>query len=154
MSSAIDARSVEELRTNLIRIARRIDRQVSIGGLTSTDMSVLATIANRGPIGLTELAAYEGINPTMLSRVVGKLESADFVRREVSSADRRAIEVVATRKGRKRREQLLAERTQLIAERLGELPPGSVAKILDASAALGELAAALVPRGNGSGNAS
>jgi DNA-binding MarR family transcriptional regulator len=42
-------------------------------GLTPTRISVLFTIARRGPIRLSELAQAEGLNPTMLSRVI-----ADF----------------------------------------------------------------------------
>jgi hypothetical protein len=33
-------------------------------------------IVNRGPLGLAELTEIEGLNPTMLSRVVGRLDSS------------------------------------------------------------------------------
>jgi DNA-binding MarR family transcriptional regulator len=146
MAVTVDADAIARLRTSLIRISRRIDRQVSVGGLTSTEVSVLASIANRGPLGLAELASHEGINRTMLSRVVGKLEAAELIRRQASIADRRAVEVVATRKGGRLRERLLAERSRLLAERLAELPGETVATILDAAPALEALAAALEPR--------
>ena len=109
-------------------------------------MSVLATIATRGPVGVGELASYEGINRTMLSRVIGKLETAELIRRQASIADRRAVEVVVTRKGARLRERLLAARTRLLAERLAELPSETVATILDAVPALDALGAALEPR--------
>lgn len=146
MMTTVDADTVAKLRTSLIRISRRIDRQVSIGGLTSTEASVLASIATRGPLGVGELASYEGINRTMLSRVIGKLEAAELIRRQASIADRRAIEVVVTRKGARLRERLLAARSRLLAERLAELPSETVAAILDAVPALDALGAALEPR--------
>jgi len=146
MTTTVDTDTLSQLSVSLRRISRRIDRQVSVGGLTSTEVSILASIARRGPLGLGELAAHEGVNPTMLSRVIGRLEAADLVRRQSSIADRRAIEVVATRKGARMRERLLTHRSQVLAERLAELPPGMADMILNAAPALEALAAALQPR--------
>jgi DNA-binding MarR family transcriptional regulator len=144
-TTTVEADALSQLSASLRRITRRIDRQVSVGGLTSTEVSVLASITGRGPLGLGDLAAHEGINPTMLSRVIGKLEAADLVRRQSSIADRRAIEVVATRKGARMRERLQAERSRLLAERLAELPPEMASLIVTAAPALESLAAALQP---------
>jgi DNA-binding MarR family transcriptional regulator len=146
MTTTVDAVAVAQLRTSLISIARRIDRQVSVGGLTSTEASILASIAGRGPLGVGELAAREGINRTMVSRVIGKLEAADLVRRQPSIADRRAVEVVATRKGIRLRERLLADRSRLLSERLAELPDDIAEIIFNAGPALEVLATALEPR--------
>jgi DNA-binding MarR family transcriptional regulator len=146
MTTTADVDSIAQLRTSLLRISRRIDRQVSAGGLTSTETVVLGTIANRGPLGLGELAAYEGINRTMLSRVIGKLEASELIRRQSSIADRRAIEVVVTRKGARLRERLLAARDRLLAERLAELPAETAAALFDMLPALEALAEVLEPR--------
>jgi len=146
MTTTVDTDTLSQLSVTLRRISRRIDRQVSVGGLTSTEASVLAFIARRGPLGLGELAAHEGINPTMLSRVIGRLEGAELVRRQPSIADRRAVEVVATRKGVRTRERLLTQRSQVLAERLAELPPDMASLIMHAAPALEALSAALQPR--------
>lgn len=146
MTTTVDADAVAQLRTSLISISRRIDRQVSVAGLTSTEASILASIVARGPLGVGQLASREGVNRTMVSRVIGKLEAADLVRRQAAIADRRAVEVVATRKGARLRERLLADRSRLLAERLAELPSETVAILLDATPALNALAAALEPR--------
>jgi DNA-binding MarR family transcriptional regulator len=146
MMTTVDVDAIAQLRTSLIRISRRIDRQVSVNGLTSTEVSVLASIATRGPLGLGELASHEGINRTMLSRVIGKLEAAELIRRQPSIADRRAVEVVVTRKGARLRERVLAARSRLLAERLNELPSQTVTTLLDAIPALNALATALEPR--------
>jgi len=53
----------------------------SRGGTFPSQYEVLVTIVGRGPLRHAELAVLEGINPTMLSRIVGKLESAGLVAR-------------------------------------------------------------------------
>jgi DNA-binding MarR family transcriptional regulator len=146
MTITADMDTLSQLSVSLRRISRRIDRQVSVGGLTSTEASVLASLARRGPQGLSELAAHEGINPTMLSRVIRKLEAADLVRKQSSIADRRATQVVATRKGTRVRDRLLTERSRVLAEKMGELPAETVSLILAAAPALDALAAVLQPR--------
>jgi hypothetical protein len=50
----------------------RLDR----GGASPAHAFVLAIVVNRGPLGLAELIEIEGLNPTMLSRVVGRLDSS------------------------------------------------------------------------------
>ncbi len=138
--------AVASLRLSLIRISRRLDRQVGADGFTTTELSVLAAVARKGPLGLSELAGYEGINPTMLSRVLGRLEAAGLIERQADSADRRAVQVSATRSGARLRERLLSERTALLNERLGELPPELLDSIMNAVPALEVLAASLAPQ--------
>jgi DNA-binding MarR family transcriptional regulator len=143
----VDAETVDRLRSALTRISRRIDRQISTGGLTSTQLSVLASVVNRGPIGLGELADVEGINPTMLSRVVGKLEEAELIQRQIDAVDRRAVRVVATTAGTKLRKRVLAERSALLADRLARLPADTIEVVVVAIPALEALVAELAPPG-------
>ena len=49
--------------------------------LTPTQYSVLALVRVRGPLGLTELTELEGLNPTMLSRIVKVLDERGLIRR-------------------------------------------------------------------------
>jgi DNA-binding MarR family transcriptional regulator len=110
------------LRGALARIARSIDRQVSGDGLTRTQLSVLGTVARNGPIGMGELAEAEGLNPTMLSRMVGRMESSGLLSRVSDARDGRAVIVHITDDGAALQERLREERTRLFAERLAELP--------------------------------
>jgi len=52
-----------------------------------------------GSLRLSELAREEGLNPTMLSRIVGKLEAAGLVTRTCDSHDARVIHLAATQEG-------------------------------------------------------
>ena len=58
--------------------------------LTPTQYSVLALVRFRGPLGLTELTELEGLNPTMLSRVVKVLDERGLIRRMPDPGDLRA----------------------------------------------------------------
>lgn len=131
---------VDRLRIALGRIARRVDRQVSGDGMTRTQLSVLATIASLGPVGISELADIEGLNPTMLSRVVGKLEESGLVVRAATEADRRAVQVQTTPAGRSLQQRLRRQRSKLLAERLTGLPDRQVNQLLAALPALEALA--------------
>jgi DNA-binding MarR family transcriptional regulator len=139
-----DAEDVARLRIALTRITRVLDRQSRGHVLTGTQASVLATAARLGPVRITELAEVEGINPTMLSRIVGKLEDAGLLHRRADPDDRRAALVEPTEAGRELQRHVREERTRLLAEHVAALPDGHAEELVDALPALEALAAALL----------
>jgi DNA-binding MarR family transcriptional regulator len=139
----IDADDIARLRIALARIARVLDRQSRGQTLTGTQASVLATAARLGPVRITELAEIEGINPTMMSRIVGKLEDAGLLHRRADPDDRRAALVEPTTAGRELQRHAREERTRLLAERLRALPAAHADGVLDALPHLEALATAL-----------
>jgi len=94
-------------------------------------------------VRITELAEIEGINPTMMSRIVGKLEDAGLLHRRADPDDRRAALVEPTTAGRELQRHVREERTRLLAERLGALPTDHADGVLAALPHLEALAAAL-----------
>ena len=140
----IDGEDVARLRIALARIARALDRQSRGHILTGTQASVLATAARLGPVRITELAEIEGINPTMMSRIVGKLEEAGLLHRRADPDDRRAALVEPTTAGRELQRHVREERTRLLAERLGALPTDHADGVLAALPHLEALATALI----------
>ena len=92
------------------------------GSLPPSQREVLATIVRSGPLRLSELAAEEGINPTMLSRILGHLETAALVTRRPDEADARVVHLAATEKGRALHEEMRNERTDALFYALGKLP--------------------------------
>lgn len=140
VSKEFSADELGRLRNALGRISRLVDRQVSGGGLTRTQLSVLGVTARRGPIGMGELAEAEGLNPTMLSRVVGKLETMGLLRRSPDPADARVVRVDVTPAGRRLQDRLRRERAGLFGERIAELPDGYAGSLLEALPALEALA--------------
>jgi DNA-binding MarR family transcriptional regulator len=140
MSTAPVSDEVARLRVALSRISRLIDRQVSGDGLTRTQLSVLATVARLGPIGSGELADLEGLNPTMLSRMVSKLEAAGLLARSSDATDGRAVLVRVTEAGAAAHERMRRERTALFAQRLAELPAEVADQLIGALPAIELLA--------------
>src|SRR5581483_3236215 len=68
------------LRLSATRLARRL-RQVSGAGLSPSQQSALAVIANHGPLTLGALAEHERVAPPSITKVVSKLEADRLVTR-------------------------------------------------------------------------
>jgi DNA-binding MarR family transcriptional regulator len=144
VSDRVDDEDVARLRIALGRISRLLDSRTRGDTLTRTQASVLGTVVQRGPLRISELADLEGINPTMLSRIVGKLEESGLLRRSPDPGDGRAALVETTLDGLDLHRRLRDERGRLLAQRLVALPPGSTAALLAALPALEALAHSLI----------
>ena len=83
----------------------------------------MGTVVRHGDIRISELAEVESLNPTMLSRSIGRLEELGYVTREADENDRRAAHVVATQHGRKLVLRLRTRKTALLVERIDRLSP-------------------------------
>ena len=109
----LDEETAVRLRVAIARLSRRL-RPTAAGagaGLTPTRISVLLTIVRSRQIRLSELADIEGLNPTMLSRVIADFVGEGLVARTSDDGDRRAAWVTPTAAGRKLAERIRRERT-------------------------------------------
>src|ERR1039458_4799518 len=102
----LEATAAEEdvsvrLRMVTARLSRRLERTRAGAALTSIETTMLATTALGGPVGLSKLARAEGMNPSMLSRVIRHLEDSGLIVRRSDPGDRRAALVAATPAGRR-----------------------------------------------------
>ena len=109
------------LRAAVARVDRLLAREVLGSALTRTQFSVLGSLARRGEQRLSDLVEREGLNPTMLSRVVGALEKNGWATRSQHPDDGRAVLVAVTPAGREVYERLQRERSALIDDYLGGL---------------------------------
>jgi len=142
----MDSDTVIRLRRVVLRLARQLNA-ASVGeGLTPTQASVLGVVTGRGPISLAELAEIEGLNPTMLSRVVGKLDSFGLIRRLRDPDDFRAARVEGTPQGRDAYERVSAQRAAIISECVVGLPAEQADALVAALPALENLASGLRAR--------
>ena len=148
VASAFDIETASRLRAAVGKLSRRL-RPTAAGaaaGLTPTRISVLFTIARLGPIRLSELAAEEGVNPTMLSRVVADFSDAGLVERVVDPGDARAALVEVTAHGRRLCERMRRERTDVLNVELSTLSEDERQLLEDAIPVLEKLAEQLKGR--------
>src|ERR1700722_631349 len=115
----MDDDGVIRLRRVISKLARQLNASSTGAGLTPSQASVLSVIVGRGPLSLAELADLEGLNPTMLSRVVSKLQSMGLIDRIPDPADLRSASVAVTEPGRRIDEQVKAERSAAVSRGTG-----------------------------------
>src|ERR1700722_19876361 len=108
------------LRLAVMRLSRRLRQQVA-GGVTSSQVSGLATIERLGTPTLGELAASEKVRPPSMTRIVVGLEGAGLVSRRVDEDDRRVARVMLTTEGRRVLQRSRSLRTAFLARRLRRL---------------------------------
>lgn len=139
----MDADEATRLRQVIVRLARQFNAAATDEGLTPTQGSVLGLVSGRGPLSLSDLAGIERLNPTMLSRVVAKLEESGLITRAADPADLRSAIVEVTPAGRRMSGRIRAQRAALIARCLAVLPAEQVARLAASLPALEELAVEL-----------
>jgi DNA-binding MarR family transcriptional regulator len=125
------------------RLARQLNEASTVEGLTPSQYSVLALIRSRGPLGLAELAELEGLNPTMVSRVIRVLDDAGLIRRRPDPADLRAARVEITPDGEQVHTHVRDVRTRVLTDCLKNLPPATAETLLAAVPAMEDLAEAI-----------
>jgi DNA-binding MarR family transcriptional regulator len=144
----LDEETTVRLRVVIARLSRRL-RPTEAGtaaGLSPTRISVLLTIARSEEIRLSDLAETEGLNPTMLSRVISDFVAAGLVRRDSDDGDRRAAWVRATSAGRRLAERIRRERTTALNGAMDGLSDGERRLVEEALPALERLAERLKDR--------
>jgi DNA-binding MarR family transcriptional regulator len=114
--ATFDIETTPRLRAVIGRLSRRLRPAAAAvaAGLTPTKISVLLHVSRAGQIRLSELSDAEGINPTMMSRVIANLTEAGLVTRVSDPSDRRAALVEATAAGRKLADRIRRERTDAL----------------------------------------
>ena len=131
----MDAEDAVRLRRAIARVARQLNTSATDEGLTPTQASVLALIVGHGPVGLPDLQRLEHLNPTMLSRVVGRLDELGRIDRSPDPDDLRSVSVSVTASGRKVHTRIKAQRADAVSQaatRLSEREQRALINALDA----------------------
>jgi DNA-binding MarR family transcriptional regulator len=126
------------LRLSATRLARRL-RQESGAGLSPSQQSALAVIANHGPLTLGALAEHERVAPPSITKVVSKLECDGLVTRAPDRADRRICRVAISPEGEALLEESRRRKTAWLTARISELDPERQRRLADALDMLDEL---------------
>ena len=129
------------LRAAILGLARRL-RSIDAGtGYTPAELSMLATIARRGPIRSSDLASAERLHPTMASRLVHRLADAGMVSRRCDPSDHRGALLELTAQGQRTQRQLRTARARALEAQLRRLPEDERRRLLAALPALEALVA-------------
>ncbi|HMH91562.1 MAG TPA: MarR family transcriptional regulator [Streptosporangiaceae bacterium] len=139
----MDDDGVIRLRRVISKLARQLNASSTGAGLTPSQASVLSVIVARGPLSLADLADLEGLNPTMLSRVVSKLQSMGLIDRIPDPADLRSASVAVTEPGHRIDEQVKAGRAAAVSRCMEALSGDQESALTAALPALEELAEAM-----------
>jgi DNA-binding MarR family transcriptional regulator len=125
-STRHELETAQRLRVVAGRLSRRLRQTdaADAAGLTPARVSALLNVERNGPMRLSVLATAEGLNPTMLSRMVADLVDAGLLERNSDPDDRRSAWVEATADGRQLAERMRRQRTQAVENALEQLEPG------------------------------
>jgi DNA-binding MarR family transcriptional regulator len=145
-AAAADVDTAPRLRAVVGKPSRRLRPTLAGSGLTPTRLSVLATLDRRGPMRISELASIEGLNPTMLSRVIAELAESGLLQRVPDPDDGRAALVDATAAGRRLHKMIQNERNDVLSVLLAELDAHQHRELVDALGVLEEIAERLKRR--------
>jgi len=105
------AHQVQEAFTRLLWWAQRGDVRRSLLGaasrtLSTNDITLLRMIIKRGPVRVSDLASWQGVDKSTVTPQVHRLEQRDVVARHSDPADKRAVLLTATDHGRQILEEI------------------------------------------------
>ncbi|MGW0603445.1 MarR family winged helix-turn-helix transcriptional regulator [Streptomyces sp. NPDC002644] len=136
-----DADAVNDLRSAVMRLARRLKHQRVDESLSPTEMSVLGTLARCGRATPGELARKEHVQPPSMTRIVALLEAKGLVRLEPHPDDRRQKVVSQTDAAEAMLEESRRKRNAFLASLVDEgLDEEEWAKLRAAAPVLEKLA--------------
>jgi DNA-binding MarR family transcriptional regulator len=125
-----DAEMAARVRLAILRLSRRLRQQVA-GGVTSSQVSALATVERLGTPTLGELASSEQVQPPSMTKIIVGLEIAGLVARQEDDADGRIVRVRLTAEGRRTLQRSRSLRTAYLVRRLRGLSTDERASLED-----------------------
>jgi len=132
----MELEDVARLRSVIGKLSRRLNVTATHEGLTPAESSMLAVVVARGPLTPSDLAAVEGVHPTMISRLVGRLSAAGLLERRQQTDDLRSVTIHATRTGRATSARIRRERAAVVGDCVDRLPAHLDAALVSALPAL------------------
>ncbi|MEZ5379322.1 MAG: MarR family transcriptional regulator [Acidimicrobiales bacterium] len=119
---------VARLRLAVARLNRQLRAQ-SANDLTLSMQSALFTVSREGPLTLGALALREQVAPSMVTKLLDRLERDGLVERTAHATDKRVKYVAATDLGHERTQQIRRRREAWLATRVSSLGPDDVARL-------------------------
>ena len=134
-----DVALASELRTSVMRLARRLRRMRAHTTLSLGQLAALGTLDRHGPMTPGELAAHERVQPPSMTRIVNALETTGYVTRTPHPKDGRQVVIALTAEGGRLLKEDRRQREAWLAQRLRELSPEERDLLHQAAAVLDKL---------------
>ncbi|MCU1600434.1 MAG: regulatory protein MarR [Frankiales bacterium] len=135
-----DTLLASELRTTVMRLARRMRSQRPDDSLTLSQIAALGTVFRHGPLTPSELAAHERVQPPSMTRLIAKLEEAGLLTRTAHPTDGRQVLVQVSEAGVARILEDRRRRDAWLSQRMRDLSPEDREVLRRATDVLGRLA--------------
>lgn len=132
------AQLAARLRIATVRLGRRLAREAE-GSLSPAEVSALATVSRREPIGLGDLASLEQVRPPTMTRIAASLEDRGLVVRRAGDGDRRRAYLRTTAAGRQLVQRNRRRKNAYLARRLRELEARELTSLEEAVGTLERL---------------
>lgn len=116
-----DTALASELRTSVMRLARRLRRMRTDTSLSLGQLAALGTLDRHGAMAPGELAEHERVQPPSMTRIVKALEAEGYVSRCAHPTDGRQVVVSLTDAGRRLLREDRRQREAWLAQRLRDL---------------------------------
>jgi len=120
---ATDTALASELRTSVMRLARRLRRMRTDTSLSLGQLAALGTLDRHGAMSPGQLAEHERVQPPSMTRIVKALEAEGYVTRCAHATDGRQVVVSLTDAGRQLLRDDRRQREAWLAQRLRDLSP-------------------------------
>jgi DNA-binding MarR family transcriptional regulator len=130
----------ERLRVSMIHLSRRLRRH-DPSELSIAQVSGLASVVHKGPLGIGRLAELETLPGSAATRLADRLEASGLVVRQATPGDRRGVQVVATPAGVEVLERYARAGNEWLAARLASLSEADRIAIARAITVLESMAA-------------
>jgi len=111
----------ERLHAASIRLLRRVRAADAESGLSGPKLSALSVLTFGGPTSLSALARAEQVRAPTMSKLVADLEAEGLAAKRVDRADKRAVRIEVTAKGRALMEHGRRRRLALLRKHFGAL---------------------------------
>ena len=135
-----DTALASELRSTVMRLARRLRSQRADSSMSLGPIAALGTLDRHGPMAPSELAARERVQPPSMTRILATLEEAGLVTRQPHVTDRRQVVVEVSTAGRELLRDDRRRRDAWLAQRMRDLSTDEREILRQAAAVLDKLA--------------
>jgi DNA-binding MarR family transcriptional regulator len=135
-----DTALASELRTTVMRLARRLRNQRAETSLSLGQIAALGSLDRHGPMTPGELAGHERVQPPSMTRILATLEIAGLVTRVPHPTDRRQVVMEVSPAGKAMLHDDRRRRDAWMAQRMRDLTPDEREILRRAATVLDKLA--------------